>query len=71
MARSTTPAIPEPQALTARQTAAILGFQEKTIRRAALRGELASFRLGGQVRIPKEAVERLLDGRAPTPGTRA
>ena len=60
-------AAPPAAALTARQAAAILGMQEKTVRRAALRGELPSFRLGGRVRIPRAAVERLLAGGSAAP----
>lgn len=60
-----------PAALTARQAAALLGVGEKTVRRAALRGELPSFRLGGRVRIPRAAVERLLAGGVAAPPSTA
>jgi excisionase family DNA binding protein len=49
--------VDEPQYLTAKETAARLGISLRTVRRRIADGSLASFRIGGTVRIPASALE--------------
>lgn len=47
----------------------LLSCNAETIRRLALRGEIASIRLGGELRFPEHAVQQFLE-RAKTPARR-
>ena len=43
----------------------LLGYSRNTAYDAARRGELPTIRLGRKIRVPKAALQRLLDGGAP------
>jgi len=51
-----------PKALTVNETARLLNVSPQLVRQEARRGHLPSFRVGGAVRIPRQAVEALLSG---------
>jgi excisionase family DNA binding protein len=44
------------------QAGKLLGYSRNTAYDAARRGELPTIRLGHKIRVPKAALERLLDG---------
>ncbi len=54
------------QAVTARMAADLLGFNERTIRRAILRGELPAIKRSGVFRIERDDLERYRAQRAAT-----
>jgi excisionase family DNA binding protein len=43
----------------------ILGYSRNTAYEAARRGELPTIRLGRKIRVPRAALQRLLDGAVP------
>jgi excisionase family DNA binding protein len=43
----------------------LLGYSRNTAYEAARRGELPTIRLGHKIRVPRVALQRLLDGAAP------
>ena len=45
----------------------ILGYSRNTAYEAARRGELPTIRLGRKIRVPRVALQRLLDGVSPKP----
>jgi len=50
------------RAYSVAEVAAMLGLQKQTVHLALRRQELPSFRVGGKVLVPRQAVERLLEG---------
>ena len=50
-------------ALSLDEVAALLSVHERTVRRLVERGELEVVRFGKAVRVPREALARLLDSR--------
>jgi excisionase family DNA binding protein len=49
----------------------ILGYSRNTAYEAVQRGELPTIRLGRKIRVPKAALERMLDGAVPMPKSAA
>lgn len=49
-----------PDALRTSQTAEVLQTSEQTIRRWIKDGTLPAFRVRGQYRVPREAIERMI-----------
>lgn len=51
-----------PDALTVEQTASVLSISRGSAYLAVRSGEIPSVRLGRSIRVPRHALERLLDG---------
>ena len=71
--RRTPPVSPPPPpppclTITARELAALLGVDRKTVYDAARRGEIPSVRVGRRFLFPREAIEAWLSGRASARG---
>jgi excisionase family DNA binding protein len=49
------------------EAARILGYSRNTAYEAVKRGQLPVIRLGRKIRVPKVALQRLLDDAMPTP----
>lgn len=52
--------------LSVEEAGRILGYSRNTAYDAAKRGELPTIRLGRKIRVPKVALQRLLESAAPT-----
>jgi excisionase family DNA binding protein len=52
----------ECQTVSVEEAGRILGYSRNTAYEAATRGELPTIRLGRKIRVPKVALQRLLDG---------
>jgi len=59
------------RAYSVAEVAAMLGLQKQTVHLALRRQELPSFRVGGKVLVPRQAVERLLEGGGTTQDSHA
>jgi excisionase family DNA binding protein len=56
----------ECQTYSVEEAGRILGYSRNTAYEAAKTGELPVIRLGRKIRVPKVALQRLLDGAVPT-----
>jgi excisionase family DNA binding protein len=57
----------ECQTITVEEAGRVLGISRNTAYEAARTGQLPVIRLGRRMRVPKVALQRLLDSAAPTP----
>lgn len=55
----------ECQTVSVEEAGRILGYSRNTAYETAKRGELPTIRLGRKIRVPRVALQRLLDGAAP------
>lgn len=51
----------ERSVFTVREVCEILGLQKSSAYLAISRGQIASIRIGGQIRVPRAAIDRMLD----------
>ena len=58
---------PECLTLSVEDAARILGYSRNTAYEAEKTGQLPVIRLGRKIRVPKVALQRLLENAAPTP----
>ena len=56
----------ECQTVSVEEAGHILGYSRNTAYEAARRGELPTIRLGRKIRVPKVALQRLLETAVPT-----
>jgi excisionase family DNA binding protein len=56
----------ECQTVSVEEAGRILGYSRNTAYEAARRGELPTIRLGRKIRVPRVALQRLLETAAPT-----
>lgn len=55
----------QPQTLTVKQVAEMLGVHELTVRRRCYTGEIPSFKVGARRLFKRSAIEALMNGQRP------